>query len=78
MGSLQDLSHLIGDQGKALIGGESMSDGNTTNYPATSIGAAPGSQPVNLPLKGPANKMDSPDLEIPAPSNHTHTVKKGG
>jgi len=74
-----DQSHLVGDVGNALIGGESMSDGNTTNHPATTVGPAPGSMPVNLPLKGPASKMDSPELEIPKTGSKLTTgVKKGG
>lgn len=65
---MQDLSHLCGDTGNTLIGGESMSGGNTVNYPTTSIGAAPGSMPVNLPHKNATETLDSPDL-ISGPEN---------
>lgn len=66
-----DQSHLVGDTGNALIGGESSSAGNTINTPATSVGAAPGSQPVNLPHNGPSDSQDSPALEVGSPVDHT-------
>lgn len=76
---MKDLSHLCGETGKALIGGESMAAGNTINHPTTSIDAAPGSLPVNRPLQNPSNNMDEPELEVPGtPSKKTTGVKKGG
>ncbi len=76
---MQDLSHLCGNIGEALIGGESMSGGNTTNDPISSLPVAPGSQPVNLPLKSPASKMDAPELVVPSSEgDYSTSVKKGG
>lgn len=70
---MQDLSHLTGDLGTALIGGESMSAGNTVNDPVTSVGPAPGSQPVNRPMA--VDKTDAPGLEVPGVSDHSTGVK---
>lgn len=75
---MEDLSHLCGDVGTTLIGGESMAAGNTINHPVTNINAAPGSMPVNRPLQNPSNNMDDPGLEIPAEGNYSTSVKKGG
>lgn len=72
---MKDLSHMMGDIGAALIGGESMSGGNTVNDPATTVGAAPGSEPLNRPLKGPNSKADAPDLEVPSSSTKHEGVK---
>ena len=74
-----DHSSLCGNIGESLIGGESMSGGNTTNYPSSSMPVAPGSQPVNLPLKSPASKMDAPELVVPSSDgDYSTSVKKGG
>lgn len=72
---MKDLSNLCGDTGNALIGGESSSGSNTINHPVTSVGAAPGSMPVNLPHGGPEDTMDSPALEVPAEDKDIYKPK---
>lgn len=74
---MKDLSHMVGDVGTALIGGESSSAGNTINNPVTSIGPAPGSEPVNPVPGGPDSKMDTPSLEIPTATKHSGVKSSG-
>lgn len=69
-----DVSHLVGDVGAALVGGSSMSAGNTINSPNTVVGPAPGSTPVNLPASGPDYHADAPAVEIPPVENHAKKV----
>jgi hypothetical protein len=68
---MQNLSHLV-DQDTALTAGQSQSAGNTINHPVTTVGPAPGSNPVNSP---PAVKdLDDTGLDIDPPQNYTHLV----
>lgn len=69
---VKDVSDLAGDTGTALVGGSSMSAGNSINHPNTTVGPAPGSQPVNLPQSGPDYHTDAPAVEVGSSVNHTH------
>lgn len=70
----QDASHLAGDLGTSLVGGSSMSAGNTTSRPHPApIAGAPGSEPVNPPSAGVVN--DNPGVDVGDQTSHTHRVR---
>jgi hypothetical protein len=71
---MQDLSHLCGDIGTALVGGQSQAAGNTVNHPVTQVGPAPGSLPVNSPPA--VSELDSPEIEVPPVHNYESKVGK--
>lgn len=69
---MEDLSHMV-DQGNGLIGGESMSAGNTITVRPDYTMSAPGSESVNH--VDPRVKLDHPGLDIPAAHDYAKKVK---
>lgn len=75
---MKDLSSLCGDIGTALLGGESSSAGNTINYPVTTVGAAPGSEPVNhVSPESPQSHTDQPALVVSGEGEDIRKPKYG-
>lgn len=75
---MEDLSSLFGDIGNALIGGSSSSAGNTINDPITSVGPAPGSEPVNpVPGESPLSQTDTPAVQMPTKGANIRKPKYG-